>query len=280
MKTVLIGWPVEHSISPAMHNAAYRELGMDGMYSVLPVEHPQELGAVLARLKADPDWIGANVTVPHKQNIIPLLDSLEGGAVRLRAVNTIVRDGSRLTGRNTDMPGFLSDLDRNGLPYRGSRALVIGSGGAARAVVLGLVDSGCSVTLAAVVRNQAEALADELGAGRVSVRSWDDPALPAAMHGAALVVNASPVGMWPKVEDSPWPRDLPWPAGAAAYDLVYNPQETAFLRQARAAGMRTASGLGMLVEQGALAFEVWTGRTAPRDVMRAAALRALSGKEH
>jgi shikimate dehydrogenase len=280
MKAVLIGWPVEHSISPAMHNAAFRAVKLDGEYSTLPVEDPCQLGEVLARLKADPEWRGANVTVPHKENVIPLLDSLEGGAARLRAVNTIVRDGNRLAGRNTDMPGFLADLERNGIPFRDLRALVIGSGGAARAIVLGLVESGCTVTLAAVLRGQAEALAGELGGGRVTVRSWDDPTLPEAARGANLLVNASPVGMWPKTEKSPWPADLPMPEGASAYDLVYNPQETKFLRQARAAGLRTASGLGMLVEQGALAFELWTGRGAPRAIMRTAALQALTRKEH
>jgi shikimate dehydrogenase len=277
---VLVGWPIGHSISPAMHNAAFAELGLEGEYSLLPVETEAGLGPALERLKADPDWIGANVTVPYKEKIIPLLDGLEGAAARLHAVNTIVRRGGKLTGYNTDMPGFLADLERNGLPHKHVTAVVVGSGGAARAVVLGLVESDCAVSLVAVVRDQAEALARELGGGKVDVIAWDDASLPRRAAAARLIVNASPVGMWPKTGESPWPADLPMPAGAGAYDLVYNPQETLFLRTARERGLRTASGIGMLVEQGAIAFELWNGREAPRDVMRRAGLAALSRKEN
>lgn len=280
MKTTLIGWPISHSVSPAMHNAAFRALEIAGEYSLLPVERAEDLGATLARLKADPEWMGANVTVPHKENVIARLDGLEGAAERLRAVNTVVRAGDRLIGRNTDLPGFLADLERNGIPFRGRSAIVIGSGGAARAVILGLVESGCAVTLIAVLREQAEALARELGDGRVEVLSWNDPILAEKVQSAGLIVNASPVGMWPKVGESPWPRNLGLPPDASVYDLVYNPQETAFMKQARAAGLRAASGLGMLVEQGALAFEMWTGSAAPREVMMAAALTELAGKEN
>jgi shikimate dehydrogenase len=277
MKTYLIGWPIAHSVSPAMHNAVFRELGLRGEYSLLPVDRAEKLGGVLADLKADPDWAGANVTVPYKEKVLPHLDSLSGAAAGLKAVNTIVREGHRLTGHNTDMPGFLADLKRNGLECESRPAVVIGSGGAARAVVLGLVESGCSVTIVAVVRDQADLLARELGRGRAEVRGWDDPKLPEKIGSARLIVNTSPVGMWPEVDATPWPRDIPLPDGAGVYDLVYNPFETRFLREARARGLRTASGLGMLVEQGALAFEMWTGKPAPRDVMRSAAIRVLAG---
>jgi shikimate dehydrogenase len=277
MKTVLIGWPIAHSVSPAMHNAAFRELGLEGEYSLLPVDRPEKLGRVLADLKADPDWAGANVTVPYKETVIPHLDSLSGAAAGLKAVNTVVREGKQLIGHNTDMPGFLADLRRNGLEFDSRPALVIGSGGAARAVVLGLIESGCSVTIVAVVRDQAELLARELGRGRAEVRGWDDPLLPEKVAAARLIVNASPVGMWPEVDASPWPRGIPLPETAGVYDLVYNPFETRFLRAARGRGLRAASGLGMLVEQGALAFEMWTGRAAPREVMRAAAMQVLEG---
>ena len=116
MKTVLIGWPISHSISPAIHNAAFHALGMEGNYSLLPVERAEDLGKTLAGLKRDPDWAGANVTVPYKEKIIPHLDRLEGAAAELKAVNTIVRRGDQLIGHNTDMPGFLADLEakRNG----------------------------------------------------------------------------------------------------------------------------------------------------------------------
>jgi len=279
MKTVLIGWPIRHSISPAMHNAAFQTLGIDGDYSLLPVERPEDLEKTISALKADPEWVGANVTVPYKEKILPHLDRLEGAAAALKAVNTIVRKGGKLIGHNTDMPGFLADLKRNGMDPAGKPALVIGSGGAARAVVLGLVSCGCTVCLVAVIREQAAALASELGRGRVEAIGWDDPRLAAKVNGAALIVNTSPVGMWPKTDATPWPKGLALPGSASVYDLVYNPLETRFLREAKSLGAKTAGGLGMLVEQGALAFELWTGARAPRAVMLKAARTALEGSE-
>jgi shikimate dehydrogenase len=279
MKTVLIGWPISHSISPAIHNAAFRELGMEGHYSLLPVERAEDLEKTLAGLKRDPDWTGANVTVPYKEKILPHLDRLEGAAADLKAVNTIVRRGDQLVGHNTDLPGFLADLKRNGMDATGKSALVIGSGGAARAVVLGLIQSGCFVTLVAVIREQADSLASELGHGRVKVVGWKDPALAGMAKTAALVVNTSPVGMWPKTDATPWPKEIPLPESASVYDLVYNPIETRFLRETKLQGAKTASGLGMLVEQGAIAFELWTGVRAPREVMMRAARTALKGSE-
>jgi shikimate dehydrogenase len=279
MKTVLIGWPIRHSISPAMHNAAFQKLGIEGNYSLLPVERAEELGKMLSELKADPDWAGANVTVPYKEKIIPHLDRLEGAAADLKAVNTIIRKGDQLIGHNTDMPGFLADLKRNGMNPAAKPALVIGSGGAARAVVLGLITSGCTVSLVAVIREQAAALAAELGRGRVEVFGWDDPGLAGKVNAAALIVNTSPVGMWPKADATPWPNEIPLPGSVLVYDLVYNPFETRFLREAKSRGIKTASGLGMLVEQGALAFELWTGVRAPRAEMMQAARTALEGSE-
>jgi len=279
MKTVLIGWPISHSISPAMHNAAFLALGMDGRYTLMPVEAEAALGRTLAGLKADPDWAGANVTVPYKEKILPHLDRLEGAAADLKAVNTVVRKENQLIGHNTDMPAFLADLKRNEMDFQSKPALVIGSGGAARAVVLGLVQSGCTITLVAVIREQALALARELGRGRVEVCGWQEPRIAERARCASLIVNTSPVGMWPNVEASPWPEDILFPAAVGVYDLVYNPFETRFLREARSRGLKTASGLGMLVEQGALAFELWTGAQAPREVMMRAARTALEGRE-
>jgi shikimate dehydrogenase len=146
-------------------------------------------------------------------------------------------------------------------------------------VVLGLIQSGCFVTLVAVIREQADSLASELGHGRVKVVGWKDPALAGMAKTAALVVNTSPVGMWPKTDATPWPKEIPLPESASVYDLVYNPIETRFLREAKLQGAKTASGLGMLVEQGAIAFELWTGVRAPREVMMRAARTALKGSE-
>jgi shikimate dehydrogenase len=279
MKIVLIGWPIRHSISPAIHNAAFQALGRNGNYSLLPVEHEEDLGRILAGLKADPDWIGANVTVPYKEKILPFLDRLEGAAADLKAVNTVVRKGDQLVGHNTDMPGFLADLKRNGMDFQAKPALVIGSGGAARAVVLGLVESGCPITLIAVIRDQARTLARELGRGRVEVLGWQDSGVSEKIRSANLIVNTSPVGMWPDVEATPRPAEIDFPLTANVYDLVYNPIETRFLREAKSRGIKTASGLGMLVEQGALAFELWTGAAAPRELMMRTARAVLEGRE-
>jgi shikimate dehydrogenase len=275
MKAVLIGWPIHHSISPAMHHAALQTLGIEGGYSLLPVERAEDLEKTLKELKTDPEWSGANVTVPYKEKVIPHLDRLEGAAAELKAVNTVVRQGDRLIGHNTDMPGFLADLRRNGMDVPSKQAVVIGSGGAARAVVLGLVSGGYTISLIAVIHEQAIALAAELGHRRVEVLGWEEPKLADKVKAAGLIVNTSPVGMWPKVEATPWPAGLALPGSACVYDVVYNPFETRFLREAGKGGCKTASGLGMLVEQGALAFELWTGVSAPREVMMQAAREAL-----
>jgi shikimate dehydrogenase len=190
-------------------------------------------------------------------------------------VNTIVRKGDRLIGYNTDMTGFMADLHRFRADYRLQPVLVIGSGGAARAVVLGLVESGCTVTLVALIREQALALAAELGRGQVEVMGWRDPGIAERARTAKFIINASPVGMWPEVDATPWPEVIPFPESGYVYDLVYNPYETRFLRDAKTHGLRTASGLGMLVEQGAQAFELWTGFHGPREAMMQAALAAL-----
>jgi len=276
MKAVLIGWPLAHSISPAMHNAAFHALELQGEYSLLPVEREEDLRAVLTRLKSDPDWKGANVTVPYKEKVVPYLQKLEGAAARLKAVNTIARKGKALIGHNTDMPGFLADLDRKGYDFRGRKVMVIGSGGAARAVVLGLVECRCHVSLIAVIREQADTLARELGDGRVEVITWNEPSLTERVRSASLVVNTSPVGMWPNIEASPWPESIPFPEKGGVYDVVYNPTETRFTRDAKSRGLKAAGGVGMLVEQGALSFELWTGAPAPRDVMLQAAQAALA----
>jgi shikimate dehydrogenase len=275
MKFALTGWPLGHSLSPVFHNIALRSNGLDGEYTLRPVDSVAGLQKLLLEMRADPEWLGMNVTVPYKEKVIPFLDGLEGAAMKLRAVNTIARRGSRLIGYNTDMPGFLADLDRNTMKLAGGPALVLGSGGAARAVVLGLVECGCSVSIVAVLMDQAAQLASELGGGRVRVFGWEDSTLADVVREAKLIVNTTPIGMHPNVDATPWPSRLVFPVSAAAYDVVYTPPETRFLREARIAGARTASGLGMLVEQGALAFELWTSREAPRAEMMQATREAL-----
>jgi shikimate dehydrogenase len=273
----LIGWPVEHSVSPAMHNAAFARLGLDWRYVLMPTE-PAGVEAIVKGLRQAP-YRGANVTIPHKQAVIDHLDSISATASIIGAVNTIVADGDRLTGHNTDADGFLAALRAAGFEPAGCRALVLGAGGAARSVVYALASEACAVTIHNRTRSRAERLVEDL-------RRMDLPGAVARLDGETnlsgldlgafdLLVNATSVGMWPDQDTSPWPDKLAMPAHWAVFDLVYNPAETRLLAQARASGATAIGGLSMLVHQGALAFELWTGQTAPLDVMHAAASAAL-----
>jgi shikimate dehydrogenase len=276
-KVGLVGWPVEHSVSPAMHNAAFDALGLKWRYSLLPTP-PERVGSVLAQIRRE-GYQGANVTVPHKLAVMPFLDEITGAASAMGAVNTIQVQDKRLVGHNTDSAGFLAALREAGCEPSGQRALVLGAGGGARAVTYALAQVGCPVTIHNRTVQRAVCLAQEMG--ELGLRT-EVSCLP---HTADLehldlarfdlLVNTTPAGMWPKVETSPWPETLPMPSHWVVYDLVYNPEETRLLARARATGATPVVGLGMLVHQGALAFELWTGQAPPVAVMYAAARDAL-----
>ncbi len=221
---------------------------------------------------------GLNVTIPHKQAIIPFLDELTPSALAIGAVNTLFCKDGKLIGHNTDAPGFLADLTKFLKNTNAEKeALIMGAGGAARAVVYALLADGWNVTLA--VRradvDQAGALIEsfkqQAGAGCMRSTLLEPGDLNLHRKGIRLIVNATPIGMSPETESSPWPVGLPLPQGAAVYDLVYNPRQTRLVREAQAAGLQATTGLGMLVEQAALSFACWTGREVPREVMFAAA---------
>ncbi|MGZ4210534.1 MAG: shikimate dehydrogenase [Actinomycetota bacterium] len=265
----IIGWPVAHSLSPAIHNAAFSALGLDWTYVPLAVR-PGGIAEginVLRLLEVE----GANVTMPHKRDVVPLLDRLEGDAIQLDAVNTIVRDGPALVGHNTDGPGFLAALrvDADFEPA-GARALILGAGGAARAVALALARGGATVTVAARRPGQAAGLA-ALAAG-IAAAPW--PGEPGWIPGAAdLVVNATPL------RDGLPLEHLGLGSGVLAADLIYSPPVTPFVLFARERGARAVDGLGMLVQQAALSFRLWTGIDAPLDVMAEAARRAAAAPD-
>lgn len=270
----LIGYPVAHTLSPAMHNAAAAALGLNVTYvplSVAPERLPDALRGLIAL-----GFRGVNVTVPHKEAVLPQLDAIFPAARVIGAVNTIVVGDGRLTGFNTDWSGFLSDLERYRLALYGRDCLVLGAGGSARAVVYALLRRGSRVTVAARRPEQAQRLAAELGAAfpdatLPATGSLDDVARLAALLDEPILINATPLGMaGERSERSPWPDGAPFPPGAFVYDLVYTPRETRFMAQARAAGRQTANGLGMLVGQAAEAFEVLTGRRPDPAVMRQA----------
>ena len=273
----LTGWPLSHSLSPRLHQAALAALYLAGEYRLYPVpplpEGRDKLAELMEQVRQG-RLDGLNVTIPHKQNVLPLLDELTPAASAIGAVNTVYRRAGRLVGHNTDATGFLTDLELLGLagPVSGPRrkALVLGAGGSARAVCWAMTQIGWQVCITARRFEQASALADDL-----SANSWAASALtlePASLRlPFSLIINTTPVGMYPDVQASPWPAGIPFPPSAAVYDLVYNPPETALVHSARAAGLPAATGLGMLVEQAALAFEVWTGRTVSRLLLLKAA---------
>jgi len=277
----LIGWPVDHSVSPAMHNAAFRALGLGWDYTLLPTE-PGHAEAAVGRLRRE-GFRGANVTVPHKQTIMSCLDQITPTAQAIGAVNTIVERGGHLVGHNTDADGFLQSLLRTGFRTADRRALILGAGGAARALVYALLGSGfAQVIVLDRTPQHAELLALHLGSlhdwsGRLCALPLTTETLVDRAGAVDLLVNATTVGMWPHAGTSLWPDDSPLPPHLAVFDLVYNPPRTRLSRQARASGARFIGGLEMLVRQGALAFELWTGQAPPANVMRAAARQAIKG---
>ena len=271
MQLQLLGYPLSHSVSPAMHNAALAEVGLDDWEYVARAVPRERLGVSVLGLR-EPDCAGANVTVPYKTAVIDMLDGLTPVAQAIGAVNTIVKHDGRLIGHNTDAAGFLADLYALGVKIGRQPVLVLGAGGAARAVVAALAGVGAHVRVVARQPGQAEALA---GLSQIELYEWSPLGLLQASDDCGLIVNTTPLGMAPEIEASPWLDDTPFPVGAFVYDLVYNPAETRFTRQARADGLRASTGLGMLVEQGALAFELWTGKQAPRASMRRAAEASL-----
>ena len=266
----IIGWPVAHSLSPAIHNAAFRALGLDWIYVPLPVR-PEHVFAALSGLGAV-GFSGANVTMPHKTVAAEMIDDLSDEARALGAVNTIVVRDGLLRGENTDAPGFERFLrDDAGFDPAGRAALVYGSGGAARACALALARGGLA-SLAVAVRDPARARALLRVTEPFPTEVRVVPLGEVAGRDADLVVNATPIG-----EDG---RSLlPEPAyrpGMLVVDLLYQPAATPLFSRARAAGATAFGGLGLLLHQAALSFELWTGQRPPLDVMSAAGLAALA----
>ena len=268
----LIGWPVEHSVSPAMHNAAFEELNLPWRYSLLPTP-PEGVEARLASLRSG-GYRGANVTVPHKQAVMAHLDEVSAEARAIGAVNTILVHGDRLIGHNTDGNGFLYALAEGGLQPRGKRALILGAGGGARSVVYALTREGCTVAIHNRTAQRARDLARDLQLADSQASIVAD-LKELDLDRFDLLVNTTSLGMWPRTDSSPWPAPLPIPARWTVFDLVYNPTETRLLAQARAAGATTIGGLGMLLHQGILAFKMWTGQAPSMKTMRLAAEQAL-----
>ena len=278
----LIGYPLGHSISPVFQQAALDHYGLDIRYQAWETP-PDEVPAVVASLRL-PDRLGMNVTVPHKETVLPLLDRTDPAATAIRAVNTVVKENGLLVGYNTDCTGFLQALrEDGGVNPQDTKALILGAGGAARAVLYALITAKAGL-VAVTGRNGERArimvqgfmkTAQEHGV-RVTTEQWGSEGVAASLSEYDIVVNTTPMGMLhsPAEGESPL-AGIAIPPKTFVYDLVYNPSETPLLRQAREAGCQTLGGLPMLVYQGAAAFQLWTGQEAPLDVMFAAARKAL-----
>ena len=274
----IIGYPVGHSISPAFQQAALDYYRLEATYELWQTEASQ-LQKVVEGLRL-PSVMGANVTVPYKQDVVSLLDEIGEMAQAIGAVNTIVNRQGRLIGHNTDAAGFLKALTEDGaFDPKGKAAMLLGAGGSARAVGFALAMAGVgSLTIVNRTLGRAAELVGSLKAmlSRVSAISWDDASFQPLLGQSDLIVNCTPVGMRHTASEGDSPlKDAAIPSHGLVYDLVYNPPETALLREAASAGARTLGGLPMLVYQGAEAFELWTGLKAPINVMFAAAKKAL-----
>ncbi len=271
----VIGWPVEHSRSPAIHSAALAASGIDAVYLAFAVP-PERLGSAIEGLRAL-GVVGANVTLPHKERVMAALDEVDATARAIGAVNTIVRDGERLIGTNTDGAGLARSLSDSNVELEGARVLVVGAGGAARASVYGLAAAGAErVVVAARRKEAAERLVSGLStkAELIAIDLNDEAAMRDASASSDILVQASSASL----HDAGGTFAAQLPIGslresATVVDLVYVPRETAVLKAAAARGLRTIDGLGMLVWQAALAFEHFFGVSPPIDVMRRAAER-------
>lgn len=278
----IIGWPVAHSLSPAMHNRAFQVTGYPGVYVPFPVE-PEKVAEAVAGIRAL-GLGGVNVTVPHKRSVMPCLDEISADAQRIGAVNTIVNRDGRLVGHNTDGAGFLRSLTEElGVHPRGASVVMLGAGGGARAIAVALLGAGAgSLTIANRTLATAEALAADLSrwygagdgdgagsSGRVrEPLALDDMRLEEAVRQADLLIHTTVWGMAPHDDVPPLISPSWLNPGTVVCDIVYAPAETSLLRAARERGCRVLPGLGMLLFQGAIAFEMWTGQPAPVAAMR------------
>ena len=269
----LIGHPLGHSLSPKIHAAALKACDLEGSYSLFPIapDDMQSLKDLIDRLRSG-EITGLNVTIPHKQNVIKFLDEFTPPAKAIGAVNTIYLRDKKVIGDNTDAPGFLTDLKRNFSSFSfHPSALILGAGGSARAVLYALVNEGWDVTIAARRIEQAQQLANAFPNDKLLIADYENfpNNLQSPISSFSLIVNTTPLGMTPNTEQSPLPENISLSKHTKIYDLVYNPRDTKLVKDAHAQRISATTGLGMLIEQAALSFEIWTGCIPSRETMRA-----------
>ena len=275
-RVVLIGHPVAHSLSGAMQQAAFDELGIDAKYELWD-RKPIELADTIAELRGD-EFLGANVTIPHKERVVPLVDRLTEDAHATGAVNTITREGKKLIGHNTDVPGFKVALDKLvGKQKMPRQAVVLGAGGGARAVVYGLITEGFQrIVVFNRHLHRAEGLVRHFGrsAAHMELRAmpWHESVIEAELSKTKVLVNATAIGL--AADESPVPAEL-LPPDLLVLDLIYS--RTRLLRDAQSAGDTVLNGELMLLHQGAAAFTLWTGQPAPLDLMQRRLEEARAG---
>jgi shikimate dehydrogenase len=269
----LIGDPVEHSMSPAMHNAAFKKTGLDYIYLPFRVT-PENLPGAISGLRSL-NLRGMNVTIPHKVSVIPLLDELEPMAEKIGAINTIVNDNGYLKGYNTDAEGFLKSLSEKDIAPSGKKIVILGAGGVSRAISFTLAEQGAEIAI--LSRSQKIEWAEKLAINKSKVLAMElnNTNLKSVLSHADILVNATSVGMSPDTDNTLVPQELFRP-GMLVFDVIYNPEKTRLLADAEKAGAVAVGGLDMLIWQGALSFELWTGIKAPADVMKKAAVNMLS----
>jgi shikimate dehydrogenase len=278
----VIGYPLGHSLSPAIFKTAFDAAGIEARYQAWETP-PEELEARMNALRGD-EMLGANVTIPHKEAVVPLLDRVEERAERIGAVNTIANAGGRLVGYNTDVAGFVRALREDaGFDPKGKRTAVLGAGGAARAVALALIEGGASmIVVTGPIPEQVDKLVADLrgltASGTIITWChWQDGTFMTVLPQADLLVNCTPVGMHGSETEGQSPVAADYlPASGVVFDLVYNPPETPLLNAAKGHGAKAVSGLGMLVYQAAESFRLWTGQEAPVERMLEAGRQALA----
>lgn len=265
----VIGKPVRHSMSPAIHNAAFQHLGLNYVYLAFPVE---DVAQAMRGIRALGNVKGCSVTIPHKVSVMAHLDTIDSAAQHIGAVNTVVNTDGVLSGCNTDAAGALRALEQAGVELNEQRVVLLGSGGAARAVAFGLAlrTSVAALTILAIDDAERRRLADDLrahAAGTIDDAPLNADTLQAELPRARVVIHCTPVGMSPHPDDTCVPAPL-LHSNLTVMDIVYTPLDTRLLKDARRAGCRTIRGMEMFLHQAAAQFELWTGRPAPLDVMR------------
>lgn len=271
----VIGDPIEHSLSPAMHNSAFHKLGLDYAYLAFHVPKKSLKSAMLG--VAGLGIVGVNITIPHKVEVMKLLDHIDETATLIGAVNTVVNRDGRLFGFNTDGAGALRALKENWVGVKGKRIALLGAGGASKAIAFKLSESARSLIILNRTKSKALSLARSLKKIRniqVDARKLNEENLKSTLSDVDILVNATSVGMFPQINATPIDRDL-LHRDLTVFDIVYNPIQTLLLREASERGCKIVNGVDMLVYQGAVSFELWTGESPPIEVMRRVVLDAL-----